>query len=195
VFPPSSSRRIITGLATAALLGAACGSAGDDVEASGAWARPSPMMTDAGAAYMVLSSDEAVTIVSASVPAEVAGRVEIHETVPVGHDDTDTDGDDMDGDGDDMDEGDLDEGDMDEGDMDEGDMDEGDMADTAMMMQPVDSIEIPAGGEVVLAPGGLHLMLLDLPDPLEVGQTFDVTFTEDDGDEFSVTVEVRDEAP
>ena len=41
------------------------------------------MSAEAGAAYMVLSSDEAVSIVSASTPADVAGTVEIHETVAV----------------------------------------------------------------------------------------------------------------
>ena len=44
----------------------------------------SPAMADSGAAYMVLTSDEAITLVSVSVPAEVAGRAEIHEVVPVG---------------------------------------------------------------------------------------------------------------
>ena len=41
------------------------------VEASAAWARTSPAMADSGAAYMVLTSDDAVTLVSVSVPAEV----------------------------------------------------------------------------------------------------------------------------
>jgi copper(I)-binding protein len=75
------------------------------------------------------------------------------------------------------------------------DMSDDSMGDVAMTMQPVDALEIPASGQVSLAPGGFHVMLLDLVNPLEVGQTFDVTFTEDTGDEFTVTAEVRDEAP
>lgn len=172
----------VSGLAALALLAGACGSdaASGGVEATGAWARTSPMMADAGAAYMTLSSDEAVTIVSASVPAEIAGMTEIHETVPMdAHDDSMSD--------DSMSDDAMSD--------DESMSEDSGMADMAMMMQPVDSLEIPAGGQVTLAPGGLHVMLLELVAPLESGDTFDITFTEDDGDEFTVTVEVRDEAP
>lgn len=38
-----------------------------------------------------------------------------------------------------------------------------------MRMRPVDSVPIPAGGSVALAPGGLHLMLTGLKAPLKVG--------------------------
>lgn len=75
-------------------------------------------------------------------------------------------------------------------------MDEdGHSGETPMSMSPVSSIDIPAGGQAVLEPGGLHLMLLDLPDPLESGETFEVTLTTDAGDEITVEVEVRDDAP
>lgn len=40
-----------------------------------------------------------------------------------------------------------------------------------------DGLDIPAGSTVALAPGGLHLMFLDLPAPLTEGQTFDLTLT------------------
>lgn len=44
------------------------------------------------------------------------------------------------------------------------------MADNAMQMQQVSGgIEIPAGGEVVLQPGGYHVMLIGLNQDLEVG--------------------------
>ena len=79
--------------------------------------------------------------------------------------------------------------------MDDGDMDDGDMDDMAMTMRPVERIELPAGETVSLAPGGLHIMLLGLVEPLEVGDEFDVTLSLEDGDELVVAVEVRDEAP
>src|SRR5690606_26293903 len=48
--------------------------------------------------------------------------------------------------------------------------------DGRMQMRPVESVEIPAGGRVALEPGGLHLMLVDLKQPLEVGQRLPITF-------------------
>jgi copper(I)-binding protein len=138
------------------------------------------MMADAGAAYMALSADEATSIVSASVPVDIAARVELHETVPVEGDDAM--GDDMDDSTDSAEEGD--------------DSDVGDaMGDMAMTMQQVTSIDIPAGGEAVLEPGGLHIMLLELAAPLEEGETFEITLVTADGTEVVVPVEVRTDAP
>jgi periplasmic copper chaperone A len=143
---------------------AACG--GDDdgagLDISGAWARTSPAMADAGAAYLTIASDEAVSIVAAEVDPAVAGVVELHEVVPV------------------------------DGDMHSGDMADGEMA---MTMQEVASIDIEAGDSVRLEPGGLHVMLLELPTPLETGAEFDLTLVLDDGSEIVVPVEVRDSAP
>jgi copper(I)-binding protein len=62
----------------------------------------------------------------------------------------------------------------------------------AMMMQEVEAIEVPAGGSVSLEPGGLHIMLLELAEPLEAGTSFDLTLILDDGEEHQVSVEVRD---
>ena len=43
-------------------------------------------------------------------------------------------------------------------------------------MTPAEGIEIPAGGELVLAPKGeYHLMIMDLKQPLAEGDTFPVT--------------------
>ena len=47
----------------------------------------------------------------------------------------------------------------------------GEMGD-ASTAHPVQSIEIPADGEVRLKPNGPHLMLIDLEQPLEEGQHF-----------------------
>ena len=46
-----------------------------------------------------------------------------------------------------------------------------------MMMQPVVSIPVPAGGMAELKPGGYHIMLIDLVAPLTEGATIDLTLT------------------
>ncbi|QND51594.1 copper chaperone PCu(A)C [Phyllobacterium sp. 628] len=43
------------------------------------------------------------------------------------------------------------------------------------MRKLADGVEIPAGGIVRLAPGGLHLMLIDIKAPLKEGETIPVT--------------------
>lgn len=45
------------------------------------------------------------------------------------------------------------------------------------MRMLADGIEIPAGGEVKLAPGGYHLMLIGLKQPLKEGERFKGTLT------------------
>lgn len=44
-----------------------------------------------------------------------------------------------------------------------------------MKMVPVDALTVPAGGRVDLAPGGYHVMLLELTGPLSPDDRFDVT--------------------
>ena len=164
-----------------ALAAAACGSDDDGaggVEVSDAWARTSPEGVEAGAAYMVLTSDEDDALVAASVPTDVAGTTEVHETVAA---------DEAGGDGGDMDMGEASaEGDDDTG----GGMDMG-----GMTMQEVERIPLPAGEAVALEPGGYHVMLLDLAGPLEEGDTFTASLTFESGATQDVEVEVRDDAP
>ena len=50
-----------------------------------------------------------------------------------------------------------------------------------MKMRPVEAIEIKAGGEAKLQPGGLHVMLIDIQGALEEGKTLPITLTFDDG--------------
>lgn len=62
------------------------------------------------------------------------------------------------------------------------------------MMQPLeDGIEIPAGGSVELAPGGLHVMLRELTAELVEGDRVTVTLEFERGGE--VTVDVPVQAP
>lgn len=44
-----------------------------------------------------------------------------------------------------------------------------------MRMRPVDSIDLPSGATVTLAPGGLHVMLMSLTGPLAEGARFPLT--------------------
>jgi copper(I)-binding protein len=49
--------------------------------------------------------------------------------------------------------------------------------DGTMTMRPVDGIEIPAGATVALAPGGFHIMFMELKEPFVEGGKVAVTLT------------------
>jgi len=59
-----------------------------------------------------------------------------------------------------------------------------------MRMRQVDAIEVPAGKTVTLKPGGMHIMFMDLKEPLREGQTFPLTLTLDQAGDRTVTVTV-----
>lgn len=61
----------------------------------------------------------------------------------------------------------------------------------AMQMRPVDGIDIPAGGEAVLEPGGYHVMLIGLHAPLKQGASFPLTLTFEHAGAVTVDVEVQ----
>jgi hypothetical protein len=58
-------------------------------------------------------------------------------------------------------------------------------------MRALESLEIPAGQRVTLAPNSSHLMLMGLPSPLVAGQTFLVTLQFAKSGPQEVTVSVR----
>lgn len=60
-----------------------------------------------------------------------------------------------------------------------------------MGMSPVDRIDIPAGGTVALAPGGLHLMISGLKAPLNPGDRFELDLVFDHAGPMVVEAEVR----
>ena len=64
-------------------------------------------------------------------------------------------------------------------------------ADGTTAMEPVDRIEVPAGGSVALEPGGFHLMLLGLTETPAVGDTVELRLTFQEGGEVTVQAEVR----
>lgn len=53
-------------------------------------------------------------------------------------------------------------------------------------MKMVDHVVVPAHGEVAFAPGGYHLMLMQPPSPVQVGETVPVTLTFADGSKLDV---------
>lgn len=58
-------------------------------------------------------------------------------------------------------------------------------------MRPVEGgIEVPAGGSVVLKPGGYHVMLMGLKRPLKPGESFPLALTLDRAGTRTVTVQV-----
>ena len=58
-------------------------------------------------------------------------------------------------------------------------------------MEPVESIVVPAGGTVKLAPGGLHVMLVDLKFMLMEEETIPVSFTFERSGAITTGVEVQ----
>ena len=61
-----------------------------------------------------------------------------------------------------------------------------------MRMRPVPHIEVPAGGEAMLRPGGLHLMFMGLRAPLVQGTRIPVTLRFAEAGEVTLELEVRE---
>jgi copper(I)-binding protein len=151
---------------------AACGSddstsGGEKVSISDAWTRITTPTATTGAVYMKLESPDGDKLLKASVPTDVAAVTEIHETVT---------GDEAQG----MNEG--------EG-MDEMD---GSMPSEMMGMRPIDGLDLPAGEEVPLEPGGYHIMLMELAESIKEGDTVPVTLTFEKAGEVEVEAEARE---
>ena len=183
--------RSVATVAALTMIVAACGddkadstasAATEGVKIEGVWARKSPAMATAGAAYMQITAAEDDALISASTSSDIAGMVQIHEVVPV--ESTETTMGDMSMSEDSM------AGSMDSGSMDSGSMEMGEMT-----MREVESIALPAGETVSLQPGGYHVMLLDLPAPLELGQTFTLELTFEKAGTVPVEVTVAEDAP
>lgn len=54
------------------------------------------------------------------------------------------------------------------------------MVDDVMRMRQINALELPAGKPVALSPGGYHLMLLELKQPLKEGATVPLTLEIED---------------
>ena len=175
-----------------ALALAACG--GDDaISIDSPWARTSPAATDRGAVYFEISADDADTLVGVSVDESVAAAAEIHEMV-MAEMEGDTSGDMDESMSDDVDES-MDDMDDESGsDMEMSD-DQSDGEMPMMMQEMTSGLPLPAGETVSLEPGSYHVMLLELVEPLETGDEFEVTLTFAEGDDMTIEVPVLETAP
>jgi hypothetical protein len=64
--------------------------------------------------------------------------------------------------------------------------------DGVMQMREVETVEVPAHGEAVLGPGGLHLMLVGLKGPLEEGKSFSLTLEFENAGKVQVMTTIED---
>jgi hypothetical protein len=60
-----------------------------------------------------------------------------------------------------------------------------------MRMRKIEQIELPAGATTLLEPGGLHVMLIDLKQPLQDGSRIDLTLEYADGSMQQIEVPVQ----
>ena len=149
-------------IAIVALLVAACSGAAGEIKISEPWARTSPMVAGAGAAYMVIENPASAADFLVGGSSDVAKAVEVHETVaipagsaaPMASSGTGTGG-------------------------------------SMMGMQKMDRLEIPAGGSVELKPGSYHIMLIGLTRELKAGERIDITLKFEKAGDVKVTAEVR----
>jgi copper(I)-binding protein len=65
------------------------------------------------------------------------------------------------------------------------------MEGSTMRMREVPAIDVPAGGTVKLAPGGLHLMFMGLKQPLANGSTVPVTLRFEKAGEVTVEFKIQ----
>jgi copper(I)-binding protein len=66
------------------------------------------------------------------------------------------------------------------------------MQDGVMKMRPVEAVDVPARGEAVLEPGGLHVMLIGLKAPLEEGGSFPLTLDFENAGKVQVMTTIED---
>ena len=64
------------------------------------------------------------------------------------------------------------------------------MVDGRMTMGAVDSLDLPAGKVVELKPGGFHIMLMQLKQPLKEGQSVPIVLVVERADGTRSTVDV-----
>ena len=63
--------------------------------------------------------------------------------------------------------------------------------DGVMRMAPAGPQRVPSGGSVRMAPGGLHVMLMNLAQPLKQGQTLPLTLRFTDGSSLEVSAQIQ----
>jgi copper(I)-binding protein len=151
--------------------GAAASPSSGGITVTGAWIRDSPAVAGAVAGYFVVTNGgtTADALLSASTP--IAKTVELHQTMV------------MDSAAPAASAGMAGTGSA---------MPSASSDGSAMMgMVPVARVNVPPGGSVQFAPGGFHLMIMDLTGTLTVGQTVDLTLVFEKAGSITVKAEVR----
>jgi copper(I)-binding protein len=69
------------------------------------------------------------------------------------------------------------------------------LAGGVMRMRPVEALDLPAGETVELKPGGVHVMITGVKQPLPAGSRFPLRLTFESSGERSVAIAVRAERP
>lgn len=64
-----------------------------------------------------------------------------------------------------------------------------------MRMKQIESIEVPAAGQVEFKPGSSHVMLFGLSEPLVAGERFPLTLEFERAGDVTVEVSIQDQAP
>ena len=67
------------------------------------------------------------------------------------------------------------------------------MEDGVMKMRPIPKLDLPAGEAVQLKPGGYHVMLMDLKQPLKTGEIVPITLKLEGKDKVVTTLEIKAE--
>jgi copper(I)-binding protein len=65
------------------------------------------------------------------------------------------------------------------------------MVNNVMRMRPIAGIDLPAGKDVALKPGGYHIMLMGIQHQLKQGETIPITLTVRDSSGKTETIEVQ----
>ena len=65
------------------------------------------------------------------------------------------------------------------------------MDNNVMRMRQVPMLELPAGKAVELKPGGYHVMLMDLKQPMKTGESVPITLVFEDKDKKRLTVDIQ----
>jgi periplasmic copper chaperone A len=70
------------------------------------------------------------------------------------------------------------------------------MTDGSMSMRELPGgIPVPAGETVVLEPGGMHVMCMNVQTPLTVGEAVEIQLTPENSEPITVQAEIRESAP
>ena len=64
-----------------------------------------------------------------------------------------------------------------------------------MSMQKMEAFDVPANGALQFKPGGHHVMLFNMTQPLKAGESFPLTLQFEKAGEVTLEVNIRDQAP